>query len=94
VDQVAITRRREKVQQGSTVNLVQSKKHVELERKQKDHFLASDPQSPLLQEERGTFEGLAYWPPDPAYRFEIELHEHNEKELISVVDTGGQERDL
>ncbi len=76
------------------MDIAQWKKSVESERKQKDRFFASHSQSPLPQEDRLTFQGLAYWPPDPAYRFEIDLHEHDEKEVTMVADTGGQERSL
>lgn len=76
------------------MELDQWKKQIELERTQKDRFFASHPQSPLPREERRAFEGLAYWPPDPEYRFDIELHEHDKKEVIRVADTGGQERSL
>jgi len=45
-------------------------------------------------QDRRAFQGLAYWPPDPEYRFELELHEYDEKEAIGVADTGGQQRSL
>jgi len=67
---------------------------VEMERRQKDLFFASDPQSPLSMRDRRVFQGLAWWPPDSEYRLMLELHEHDEKEVIGVPDTGGQQRSL
>lgn len=68
------------------------KKHLELERKNKDNFFGSSFQSPISLEERERFKGLNYYSPDPKYRFEIELHEHATKETIKVQDTQGNER--
>jgi len=70
------------------------KTHLETSRRQKDWFFASDPQSPLPLEDRGAFQGLAYWPPDPEYRYELGMDEHDEKQTIEVADTGGQTRRL
>lgn len=36
----------------------------------KDHLFATHPQSPLLPEDRGMFDGLPYWRYDPAWRIE------------------------
>lgn len=69
-------------------------KRVNAGRMQKDRFFASHPQSPLPIKSRDTFSGLAYWAPDPAYRFELALHEHTEKPVREVQDTGGQNRKL
>jgi uncharacterized protein (DUF1684 family) len=44
--------------------------------------------------ERGSFEGLRYYPLDPSYRFELELHEHDEKRVVRVQTTHGGEREL
>ena len=67
---------------------------VEAERGDKDAFFASHPQSPLSLQDRRAFRGLAYWPPDPDYRYEIELHEHAEKQMVQVADTRRQIRKL
>ena len=67
---------------------------VEAERRQKDAFFASHPQSPIPPKDRRDFTGLAYWPPDKRYRFEIELRVHDKKERIEVQDTGGNVRQL
>ena len=70
------------------------KKRVEMERRQKDLFFASHPQSPLSLQDRRAFQGLAYWPPDPNYRFELRLHKYDDKAAIGVADTAGQKRRL
>lgn len=67
---------------------------VQAARAQKDMFFASHPESPLRAEARRQFAGLAYWPPDPGFRFELALHEHTEKSVQEVRDTGGQSRQL
>ncbi len=63
-------------------------------RKGKDHFFKVHPQSPLSASDQDTFDGLAYFPLDPEFRFELELHEHPEKNTIQVGATHGQTRDL
>jgi len=57
------------------------------EREEKDRFFAEHPQSPIPADEREAFDGLAYFPPDPDYRFELPLAEHGEKEPVSVETT-------
>ncbi len=76
------------------MNLNSWKQQVEAQRREKDAFFASHPQSPLSLQDRRAFRGLAYWPPDPGYRYEIELHEHDEKQIVRVADTSGQTRNL
>jgi uncharacterized protein len=39
----------------------------------KDALFRDHPQSPLLPEERASFEGLPYWPYDPAWRMTVRL---------------------
>ncbi|MFO7976425.1 MAG: DUF1684 domain-containing protein [Candidatus Hydrogenedentota bacterium] len=70
------------------------KEQVRATRSQKDAFLASHMESPLPFHDRLFFEGLAYWPPDPQYRFEVELHEFGEKEVVTMMDTSGQRRKM
>ncbi len=76
------------------MDIDQWEKRVEMERRQKDLFLDSHPQSPLSMQDRRTFQGLAYWPPDPEYRYELEMNEHEEKQTVEVADTSGQTRSL
>ena len=76
------------------MNVDEWKTRVEMERKAKDSFFATHPQSPISSGDRRAFSGLAYYPPDPAYRFELDLHEHAHKDVREVQDTGGNVRQL
>jgi len=76
------------------MNTDEWKANIEMGRRQKDRFFASHPQSPLPYSDRAAFRGLVYWPPDPDYRFELELNEHEEKEIVEVADSQGQTRTL
>jgi len=64
------------------------------EREQKDRFFKVHPQSPIPFEERSSFQGLDYYPPDPSSRFELDLHQHSDKQVIQIEDTGGTMRDM
>lgn len=71
------------------------KTDLEAARRFKDEFFGSGhPQSPIPPEGLEEFKGLDYYPPDPAYRFELDLHEHDEKKRIAVQDTKGGQREL
>lgn len=70
------------------------KERLKREREQKDEFFMAHPQSPIPFEVRFEFQGLNYYPPDPSYRFELELREHANKQIIRVEDTAGGEQDL
>ncbi|WP_458207825.1 DUF1684 domain-containing protein [Haladaptatus sp. NG-SE-30] len=62
-------------------------------RTQKDEYFAEHPHSPIPSDERESFEGLAYYPLDDDYRFELSLHEHDEKEQITVATSTEGERE-
>lgn len=62
---------------------------VEAERARKEEYFAEDPRSPVPGEE---FAGLAFYPPDPDYRFELELHEHDPREEVVVGTTADGEQ--
>lgn len=66
---------------------------LERQREQKDRFLAEHPHSPIPQDHRDAFDGLSYFPPDPALRFELPLEEADEKEAITVETTTDGERE-
>lgn len=72
----------------------QEEEWLRMERLKKDMFFASDPRSPVPLDQREVFRGLAYWPPDPGYRLQIDLHVHDEKASVHVEDTGGHIRPL
>lgn len=69
-------------------------KITEQERKEKDKFFATDWQSPIPSEERAKFKGLAYYLPDLNYRFELELLEHKNKNILQIQDTTGNVRNF
>jgi uncharacterized protein (DUF1684 family) len=70
------------------------KEGLEREREMKDRFFAEHWQSPIPAKDRIRFKGLDYFPPDSAYRFELELHEHEEKRVVRMAYTKGQEQDF
>ena len=77
------------------VDIGKWKNELKMARKEKDDFFGSGhPQSPISSVGLRGFRGLDYYPPDPAYRFELELHEHAEKKTLKVQDTKGAERGL
>ena len=69
-------------------------KRLEMRRQGKDEHFRDHPQSPIAHQDRRTFEGLRYYPLDPAYRFELQLHDHEEKKSVRVEATHGGERFL
>jgi len=71
------------------------KTELETARRMKDEFFGSGhPQSPISPADIHDFKGLVYFPPDPAYRFELGLLEHKDKTTLKMQDTQGGERDL
>lgn len=63
---------------------------IEEERAQKDRFFRMDPHSPI--QERLNFEGLDYYPPDPAYRYLLPLQPAAEAEPLTFQTNSGDER--
>ena len=68
--------------------------HLEREREEKDRSFAMHFQSPVPPQERAKFKGLAYYPAEPAYRFELEMLEHEEKKIVGMAYTKGNEREF
>ena len=64
------------------MEISQWKANLERARENKDAFFAQHWQSPLPPQDKPRFKGLEYYPPDPGYRFELELHEHTEKQVV------------
>jgi uncharacterized protein (DUF1684 family) len=58
-------------------------------RRGRDTLFRHHPQSPIEPEERGSFDGLKYFPHDPAYRVSARFEPGDETEL--VIDTGGSD---
>jgi len=70
------------------------KANLERAREEKDVFFAQHWQSPVTPQDRPWFKGLEYYPPDPSYRFELELFEHSEKQIVRMAYTKGNEQDF
>lgn len=70
------------------------KAQMERARREKDRFFGLHWQSPIPPNDRAGFRGLDYYPPDPDYRFEVELDEHAEKETVRMAYTRGEEQDF
>lgn len=68
------------------------KAQIERERGEKDRFFGLHWQSPIPPHGRAGFRGLDYYPPDPRYRFEIGLVEHEEKQTVRMAYTKGEEQ--
>ncbi len=58
-------------------------------RAEKDEFFARHPQSPLSHEQKHNFEGLKYFPENPALRQEVSLDVFPNQETVSIQTTGG-----
>lgn len=65
------------------------RKHLLHHRKEKDRFFADHPRSPIPEEDRESFDGLAYYEPDPAYRSVVELDTDEAGERVEVERTAG-----
>jgi uncharacterized protein (DUF1684 family) len=70
------------------------KANVQRARKSKDSSFAQQWESPIPPQDRPGFKGLGYYPLDPSYRFELELHEHPEKQVVKMAYTKGNEQDF
>ena len=70
------------------------KASLERARANKDAFFTQQWQSPIPPQDHSEFKGLEYYPPDPSYRFELDLHEHPEKQVTRMTYTKGNEQDF
>jgi uncharacterized protein (DUF1684 family) len=60
-------------------------------RKEKDDFFGSHPQSPIPPAHREEFDGLEYFAPAPAYRVEATIETHDDPEPVPMETTAGNE---
>lgn len=70
------------------------RQHLQEQRRLKDIFFSSHPQSPLPSRARRSFRGLVYWPPDASLRFEILLHVHDQKQVMLEANSGDDKQEL
>lgn len=61
-------------------------------RLEKDRFFAADANSPLTEEQKQHFQGLAYFPANPALRLEVEIEEFDHKEAVPMPTSKGTEK--
>jgi uncharacterized protein (DUF1684 family) len=61
-------------------------------RRQTDLFMRQSPDSPIPAEQRSSFQGLSYFPPDPAYRVRARLVPIKGQEEIVVPTSDGSLR--
>lgn len=57
------------------------------ERTARDESSAEHPRSPIPAADRDGFDRLEYYPPDPAYRFEVELDRSEDPDELTVETT-------
>ncbi len=62
-------------------------------RKAKDDFFKNNYQSPLEAGQKSTFEGLKYFPENPALRFDLELEKKPQPEQITMPTSTGDQQD-
>ena len=77
-----------------TMEISSWRKTLEDERELKNGFFKAHPQSPIPLEDRDKFKGLEYYPPDPKYRFELKLHEHDGKKSANFAYTKGEAKEF
>jgi uncharacterized protein (DUF1684 family) len=65
---------------------------IKSERADKNTEFRTDPDSPLRPEAVGSFAGLDYWEPDPAYYFVGPVNLRFQPERFTIVTTTGKER--
>ncbi|KTG09974.1 hypothetical protein AUR64_10200 [Haloprofundus marisrubri] len=66
---------------------------LEQHRDDKNEYFRDSSRSPIPETEQPDFVGLDYYPPDDDYRFELDLHDHDEKEAVVVATTADGERE-
>lgn len=62
-------------------------------RAEKDRFFKTDPHSPLPPDVRASFQGLAYYPPNPALRLVLPLERDPSGERITMQTSTGDEQE-
>lgn len=62
-------------------------------RLEKDEFFLHDPHSPLTPDQRRDFDGLRYFPKNPALDLKVEVEEFPEKQNVTMQTTTGAVQD-
>ncbi|MFC4541326.1 DUF1684 domain-containing protein [Halosolutus amylolyticus] len=66
---------------------------IETQRAEKDQYFGESRHSPLPPDEREEFDGLAYYPIDADYRFELPLERYDDPERVVVGTSTDGERE-
>jgi len=69
-------------------------KTLELQRKEKDYFFQTDPDSPIPPEIRPRFQCLEYFLPDPKYRIQVRLVKLPTPEPVTLATSKGVPRPM
>ncbi len=67
---------------------------LELQRKEKDHYFRTDPDSPIPHATRSLFKGLEYFPPDPKHRLVVRLTKLPNPEPVTLATSKGIPRPM
>jgi len=67
-------------------------KSVERWRKEKDTFYRVSHGSPIPEDERRSFVGLKYFPPDEKYRMKLKLQRYPNPQVVTMVTSKGSEQ--
>ena len=70
---------------------VERKQLIEF-RTQKDHFFRHDPDSPIPEHLRASFNGLDYYPPDPTLDLELDIEPADGNRVLLETSDGAQRR--
>ena len=65
---------------------------LERDREEKDRIFSESTDSPIPGEDRASFRGLAYWTPDPAWRWKGAIERYPDPPRFVIVTTTGTER--
>ncbi len=65
-----------------------------LQRKEKDYYFQTDPDSPIPPEVRGRMKGLEYFPPDLKYRLPVQLTKLPAPEPVTLATSKGIPRPM
>ena len=67
-------------------------KTVESRRREKDAFYRVSHDSPIPEDERRSFAGLKYFPPDERYRMKLKLHMYPNPQAVTMATSKGNEQ--
>jgi hypothetical protein len=67
--------------------------NIREQREQKEDFFAESPRSPIPRSAQADFPGLVHYDVDESMRFEVELHEHDDPERLTVETTAGNRQE-